>query len=144
MTDATVLAQKLAHLRHQVERARQKRPAELERFVESEDAQALVALAVLVAVQEATDIAFHIVGTEGWGVPASYAEGFDLLAEHGVIDRALAQQMASTVKVRNLMAHGYASLQPERLWHDLPSGLQALDQYAAAVARFFTEPDPGR
>jgi hypothetical protein len=38
----------------------------------------------------------------------------------------------------------YASRQPERLWHDLPSGLQALEQYAAAVARFFTEPDTGR
>lgn len=99
MTDVTLLAHKLADLRHQIDRAREKRPAELETFVTSEDVQALVALAVFVAVQEATDIAFHIIGTEAWGVPASYAEAFNLLAEHGVIDHLLAQRMASTVKV---------------------------------------------
>jgi uncharacterized protein YutE (UPF0331/DUF86 family) len=70
-------------------------------------------------------------------VSPSYAESFTLLAERGVLDRALSQRMASTVKVRNIIAHGYASLQPERLWRDLPAGLQALEEYATAVARYF-------
>ncbi len=131
-----MLARKLADLSHQVERARAKRPADITAFLDDEDTQALVALAIFVAIQAATDLAFHIVAANSWGVPASFAEGFKLLADHRVIDGALARQMASTVKVRNLIAHGYATLDPERLWNDLPAGLDALERYAAAIARF--------
>jgi uncharacterized protein YutE (UPF0331/DUF86 family) len=136
MTDAALLARKLAHLRHQIERARHKRPDDVDAFASDEDTQALVAMATFVAIQEAADLAFHIVGSKGWGVPASYADAFKILSSHGVIDHALSQQMTSTVKVRNLIAHGYASLDPERLWADLPDGLEALERYSVAIARF--------
>jgi uncharacterized protein YutE (UPF0331/DUF86 family) len=43
-----------------------------------------LALSVLIAVQEAIDNAFHIATDEGWRVPASYAEGFDVLAKDGL------------------------------------------------------------
>jgi uncharacterized protein YutE (UPF0331/DUF86 family) len=133
--DAALVARKLAQLRHQLDRARDKRPADAASFLNDEDAQSLVALAIFVAIQEAIDLAFYIIAAKGWGAPASYAETFSLLADRGVIDRALAQELSATVKVRNLVAHGYASIEPERLWNDLPAGLDALDRYAADVAK---------
>ena len=95
-----------------------------------------LAMSLLVAVQEAVDICFHIVSDEGWGVPASYAEGFGALAEHGVVESGLAKQLAQMAALRNRLVHGYASVDLERLWQELPGGLDALARYTQAVARF--------
>ena len=92
-------------------------------------------MSFVVAMQEAIDIAFHMVTDEGWGVPGSYADAFPVLAEHDVIDRPLAESLARMVSLRNRIAHGYASVDVDRLWTELPAGLEALDAYAGAIAR---------
>jgi uncharacterized protein YutE (UPF0331/DUF86 family) len=53
---------------------------------------------------------------------------------HGVIDTALARRLAAMAALRNRLAHGYASVDVERIWSELPEGLAALDGFAAAVA----------
>lgn len=98
--------------------------------------QDAIALSLLVAVQEAVDIALHISSDEGWGIPASYRESFDFLAKHGVIDAPLATAMASSAALRNRIAHGYGTVDLERLWADLPAGIAAFDAFAAAIARY--------
>ena len=100
------------------------------------DIQDALALSLLVAIQEAVDIAFHIAADEGWGVPSSYGEGFEILSRHGVIDAGLARELAAASALRNRIARGYASVDVERLWAEIPTGVSALDRYAAAIARF--------
>jgi uncharacterized protein YutE (UPF0331/DUF86 family) len=93
-------------------------------------------MSLLVAIQEAMDIAVHITSDEGWGIPSSYAEGFEILARHRVIDTALAEALARTVAVRNRIAPGNGTVDVDRIWTELPAGLEALDQYASTIARF--------
>jgi uncharacterized protein YutE (UPF0331/DUF86 family) len=100
------------------------------------DRQDALAMSLFVAIQEATDIAFHIASDEGWGIPASYAESFEILARHGVIGVELADALARAVTVRNRIAHGYGTVDLDRIWAELPAGLDALDRYATAIARF--------
>lgn len=87
-------------------------------------------------MQEAVDIALHISSDEGWGIPAPYRESFDLLAKHGVIDATLATAMANSAALRNRIAHGYGTVDLERLWVELPAGIAAFDAFAAAIARY--------
>jgi len=132
MTDAELVVRKLAMMREHVSRARRRRPASVDALRVDVDVQDMLALGILVAVQEAIDIAFHIVADEGWGAPASYAESFELLAQRGVIDRALADALTRGVGLRNRLAHAYATLDVGRLWQELPDGLAALDRFAEA------------
>ena len=97
-------------------------------------------MSLLVAIQGALDIALHMASDEGWGVPASYAEGFALLAGHGVIDAGLAATLANMATLRNRLAHGYASVDMERIWTELPAGLAALDAFSSAIARRLDPP----
>ena len=136
MTDSELVIQKLAVLRDHLARSRRRRPVEVDRLRDDVDLQDSLSLSVLVAIQEAIDIAFHIVSDEGWGAPASYAESFDLLQRHGVIDAALARVLSGAVGLRNRVAHAYATLDIERLWAELPAGLDALERYAQAIATF--------
>jgi uncharacterized protein YutE (UPF0331/DUF86 family)/predicted nucleotidyltransferase len=136
VTDTAVVVQKLTSLNEHLMRARRRRPATAAALRADVGLQDALALSVLVAIEEAVDLAFHTVADEGWGVPSSYAEGFEMLSRHGVIDAALAQDMVAASGLRNRIAHGYASLDVDRLWREMPAGLAALERYARAIARF--------
>jgi uncharacterized protein YutE (UPF0331/DUF86 family) len=135
LTDRLVVLKKLAMLREHAARVRRRRPATREAFESDVDIQDALALSFLVATQEANDIALHLAADEGWGLPSSYAEAFDLLARNHVLTPEHARELAAVASVRNRIAHGYASVDPGRLWAELPVGLDALDRYVEAIAR---------
>ena len=118
-----------------------RRAATLPEFRGDIDHQDALALSLLVALQEAADIALHIASDEGWGVATSYASSFDLLARRGVIDEDLAARLVGVAALRNRVAHGYAAVDVERIWREVPDGVATLRAYAGAIARFI-EPRP--
>jgi uncharacterized protein YutE (UPF0331/DUF86 family) len=136
VTDAQLVLRKLSVLRDHLRRARRRRPDAIEALRDDDDRQDALAMSILVIVQEAVDIAFHIVTDDGVGVPASNAEAFELLAKHGVIEGALAGRLAQAAGLRNRLAHGYASVDVERLWSELPAGLDAIERFTVDVAAF--------
>ena len=64
----------------------------------------------ILALQECIDLAAHWVADAGWGVPDDAGSTFDVLADRGVIDRAIADRLREGVGLRNRIAHGYALL----------------------------------
>ncbi len=135
MTDPGIVLRKLTSLREHVGRLRRRRSGDLDSFRIDVDRQDALSMSLLVAIQDALDIALHIASDEGWGVPASYGEAFTLLADHGAIEQTLAAELAAMAALRNRLAHGYASVAAERVWNELPAGLASLDAFAAAMAR---------
>jgi uncharacterized protein YutE (UPF0331/DUF86 family) len=136
MTDAKLVLHKLQRLREYLSLARRRRPDTADELARDVDRRDALALAVLVAVQEAIDVAYHVASDEGWGLPDSHSSALALLADHGVVPRELAIELSAVARVRNRIAHGYASVDHARLWSELPRGLDALEEYAAAVARW--------
>jgi uncharacterized protein YutE (UPF0331/DUF86 family) len=134
VSDVALVLFKLARLREYAALARRRRPATAEELVTDVDRRDALALALLVAVSEAVDVAMHVCTDEGWGVPDSQRAAFEMLASHSVIPGELARTLAGVAQVRNRIAHGYASMDHERLWSELPGGLDALDVFVAAVA----------
>jgi uncharacterized protein YutE (UPF0331/DUF86 family) len=62
-----------------------------------------------------------------------------MLAQHAVIDQTLATSLGSAARLRNRIAHGYATLDVERLWNELPQGLAAFGQFESAIARWLSQ-----
>ena len=136
MTDPALVLAKLTTLREHTRRMEQRRASALEVFRTDVDRQDALALSLMVALQEASDVALHIASDEGWGVASSYAESFELIATHGVIEADLARRMADIASLRNRIAHGYGSVDVERIWREAPAGVTAMKAYAAAIAAF--------
>ncbi len=136
MTDPSLIARKVALLVEHVARLRRRRPEEVESLRADVDRLDAIALSVLVVVQEAVDISFHIASDEGWGIAATYREGFETLARHGVISAELAGRLAGSVRLRNRIAHGYGSVDVDTLWAELPTGIEAFESFAVAVSAF--------
>lgn len=139
MTDPSIVIRKLAALRESVDLIRAWRPADAATMLDDRKLRDAIALNVLVAVQESVDIAFHVCTDEGWGTPASYRQAFELLADHQAIDRPLAEALVSAAGLRNRIAHGYATLDAERLWQEIPFGIAAFDAFAFGIKRFLGE-----
>jgi uncharacterized protein YutE (UPF0331/DUF86 family) len=134
MTDNSLVLAKLSILGEQLARMERRRAIDLDTFRKDSDRQDAPAMSLLVALQEAADIALHIASDEGWGVAPSYAESFQRLAQHGLIDASLASSLSNVASLRNRVAHGYATLDFEPLWRETPAGIDALRKYAARIA----------
>jgi uncharacterized protein YutE (UPF0331/DUF86 family) len=135
MTDDTVILRKLTSLRDHVERLKRRRPADPKELAHNLDLQDAIGLSLLVAIQEAVDIALHLSADHGWGIPASYAQSFETLARHSVIDEPLASRMSAMAALRNRIAHGYATADTARIHAELPEGIAALESFAIAIAK---------
>lgn len=134
MTDAGLVLDKLRRLRDGVVLVRERRPSAPEVLATDGILRDAIAMALLVTVQEAIDIAYHVAADEGWGVPNSHAEALDLLASHRVLSAELARRVTAVVQVRNRLAHGYATVDHDRLWREIPGGLADLEAFAQSVA----------
>jgi len=136
LTNAPLVARKLAVLADHLGRLTARRPTEFFRYQADTLLQDAVALSILVVVQEAMDISLHIASDEGWEVATTFRDAFDVLAKHSVITSELAARLGATAQLRNRIAHGYATVDAERVWTELPSGIETFEAFSAAVAAF--------
>jgi len=135
VVDAAVFAAKAAAIRDALERIRGVLPASVEELEENRTAREVVILNLFVAIQDALALATHWLSDGGWVVPHTYSEVFRALAEHDVIDAALAGRLAAASGLRNLIAHQYGSLDMTRLHAAATQSLDDLAEFAAALAR---------
>jgi hypothetical protein len=72
MTDTTLVPAKLTTLGEHVDRMERRRSSTMEAFLADVDRQDALALSLMVALQEAADIALHIAADEGGGLRARF------------------------------------------------------------------------
>jgi uncharacterized protein YutE (UPF0331/DUF86 family) len=140
MTDWALVTKKLGPLREHALRLRQRRRPTLAEFAANRDLQDAAGMSFIAGLQEAIDIALHVAARRALGQPGAYAEAFDLLGRNSILDPGLARRLGDLVRVRNRIVHGYASLDFERFWRELPAGIDALDEFAASIARWLGPP----
>ncbi|MBI3182180.1 MAG: DUF86 domain-containing protein [Myxococcales bacterium] len=66
--------------------------------------------ALELAAQSCIDLAMVIIAQRGLGVPQTYREAFLALARAGVVDSALADELAKWAGFRNALVHIYTAL----------------------------------
>ena len=131
MTDADLVAKKLALIETYVrELTTLADPSRIEGDIREER---FVEHTVQIAVQAALDVASHVVSDERWGEPRTNQELFELFARHGWIDPELAQSLRAAVGFRNILVHGYASVDKAVVRDVLENHLGDLLGFVSAV-----------
>ena len=97
-------------------------------------ARDLAAFYLFLAIQEAIDLAAHWLADAGWTPPDDVGSTFDVLVAHDAIVRDLGDGMRAIVRVRNRIAHGYASVDHDRIHSEAASGIETLRRFLVAVA----------
>lgn len=135
MVQIEIVRDKIRRLRETVAGLRSALPADIARFSDR-DVLDLVSFRVYLSVQEAIDLASHLIADEGWGPVPSLREHFVVLAMRGVLEPEIANTLAASVKIRNLIGHAYAAVDPAKLHEAGSELLGVLDRFCASVLEF--------
>jgi uncharacterized protein YutE (UPF0331/DUF86 family) len=108
--DRCVIDEKLEALRQCALRLERKRPVSADALAADQDAQDILALNLIHAVQLCVDIATHIISDADAELPATMGESFDALVRLKVVDAALAARMKKSVGFRNIAVHSYRAV----------------------------------
>jgi uncharacterized protein YutE (UPF0331/DUF86 family) len=144
--DRDLLAAKLAELSARAQRAASHCPASADRLASDRDALDLVSFNLMLAVQSALYVASHLIADEGWEPATTLAESFQPLAANRVISDDVRKSMGLAAGLRNFVAHGYAQVDPSRVFLAATVGTRDLERFAAEVAAWATgrtTPSPG-
>lgn len=137
MVDRELALEKIANLRRCEARIRPYLAASSGGFARDLAAQDIVFLNLQRAIQATIDLGAHILADQDWGAAPSQAGVFESLAQHGVMPVALAGRLKRLVKLRNVLVHEYAKVDPRKAFLGLGGFLRDLDRFARAVVTRF-------
>jgi len=78
-----------------------------ESFLNDRDAQDIASYRLLVAIEAALNLCYHITAKRLKKVPEDYAECFTILSEADIIPMQLSERLQKTARFRNLLVHMY-------------------------------------
>jgi len=131
--DRAVLAERVLAVERHLDRVADRLPASRDDFQPSTDASDAVVLHLWQATQIVIDLAMGACLTLRLGTPRSYADAFRRLENGGIIDTVLADRLVRAAGFRNLVAHGYESLDMARVHEAATSGPADLRQFLACL-----------
>jgi len=134
VVDTSLVAAKLRELAERIARVRTHCPPTAADLAADQDALELVSFNLMLAVQACVDLASHLISDEDWPPAGTYAEAFQRLHEHDVLSRETADALGRAAGLRNVVAHGYADVDPELIHRAAASGLADLERFASEVS----------
>jgi uncharacterized protein YutE (UPF0331/DUF86 family) len=93
----------------------------------------------MLAVQSCSDIASHIIADEGWPAAQNLAGSFNRLRDEGVIAAKTAASLCRAVGLRNVVAHGYAGVNPTMVHAAARTGVSDLEAFAQEVTQWLAQ-----
>lgn len=107
----------------------------LKDFLSNEDTLDLTCYRLLVAIEAALALCYHISAKRLRKVPEEYAECFKVLAEAGVVRDELSVRLQKMARFRNVLVHMYWKIDYHQVYEILQHNLDDLREFCAAVTR---------
>jgi uncharacterized protein YutE (UPF0331/DUF86 family) len=137
MVNSSLVLKKIAHVRHNLSRVKEKSKISLEALENDLDTQDIILHNLQLTIQGCIDIGAHIIADEGWGVAGSVNETFYTLNDKGVLSLALREKMVSMVGFRNIIVHEYEEISLEIVHNITQKHLSDIDEFLLTVVRHF-------
>jgi uncharacterized protein YutE (UPF0331/DUF86 family) len=129
------LLDRLAAARHDLGRLRAMERREVRTDVDRLNS---VKYLFILAAEVCIDVGNHVIASESLRAPESFSDIFAVLSEAEWIDDGLANRLAEMARFRNLLVHGYAQVDDDRVVEILHTNLGDLEDFAAAIGHATT------
>ena len=136
MVDKSTITAKMANIKKNLDRLKEKRGLTNEEFCANQDVQDIVLLNLQAAIQGCIDIASHIISDNDWGMPGSLAGLFDILAEKKVISQEQKKIMRQMAGFRNLIVHEYAELDMDKIYSVFTTRLSDFNNFLKEISTY--------
>ncbi|MCK4766644.1 MAG: DUF86 domain-containing protein [Candidatus Aminicenantes bacterium] len=105
-----------------------------EEFIVNRDLQDIASYRLLVAIEAALNLCFHVSAKKLKKAPGEYAECFGLLGDAGIIPGELAGELKKMARFRNMLVHRYWKIDYEILFEILHVNLDDLRCFTGIIA----------
>lgn len=89
-----------------------------------------------VAIEAVIDIGCHIISALKLKTPGTYAEIAEILGSKQIISTETQEKISKMIRFRNLLVHGYAKVDPERLADLLERRLDDFDLFKQEITEW--------
>ena len=104
-----------------------------EEFLKNKDLQDIASYRLLVAIEAALNLCYHVSAKKLKKVPGEYAECFDILKEEKIIPQELSIKLKKMARFRNMLVHMYWKIDYEIIFDILQENLDQLRQFSRAI-----------
>lgn len=140
MVDKSIIGRKLSLIEEHLRRIKGLPALTIEGFKKDTTVQDILLFNLTQAIQNCVDIATHIISDEGWGVPGTQREIFDILKDKGVITEELGEKLIAMVGFRNRVIHEYEKLNLDIVYDIWQNRIQDIEKFCLAVVDRFGKP----
>ncbi len=124
-----------AEIEDSVDRLERFRARPREAFLADQDGLDIACYRLLVAIEAALALCYHISAKHLRKVPEGYAECFGVLQEAGMLPADLTARLQRMARFRNLLIHVYWKIDHGQVYDAIQHNLGDLRAFAAAAAR---------
>jgi uncharacterized protein YutE (UPF0331/DUF86 family) len=104
-----------------------------EDFLKDRDLQDIACYRLLVAIEAALGLCYHVSAKQLKRVPEEYAECFAILSDAQIIPKDLSENLQRMARFRNLLVHMYWKLEIDTLLELIRNHLQDLRRFSEAI-----------
>ena len=132
--DADVVRGRCAEIAQSLTRLRQLATMDRASFLGNPDAQDIACYRLLVAIEAALALCYHVSARRLRTAPEDYAGCFVALERAGVIGSELSTRLQRMARFRNLLVHVYWTIDYSRVYDTLHGDLNDLEEFSRIVA----------
>lgn len=120
-------------IRRSLDRLEQLKSAPRDVFLADQDTLDLASYRLLIAIEAALQICFHVSAQRLHRVPEEYAGCFAMLAEAGILETELSRNLQQMARFRNVLVHMYWEIDYNRVYDILREHLDDLRRFVQAI-----------
>ena len=113
MVDTILILRKLADLESYMDQLSEFRSVSIRDYGADWKIQRIVERTLHLMIELCIDVCGHIISDKKLRIPDSYADGFRILHENGIVSDALVSPLVKMAKFRNIIVHQYEKVDPE-------------------------------
>ncbi|UCH94619.1 MAG: DUF86 domain-containing protein [Candidatus Aminicenantes bacterium] len=139
--NAALIKKRCEEIADSLKRLEKIKAADKDRFLKDRDLQDIASYRLLIAIEAALSLCYHVSAKELQKVPGEYAECFLILAEAKIIPRDLSEELKKMTRFRNMLVHMYWKIDYEIVFDILQENLDNLRQFSEAIAALLKTED---
>lgn len=132
--DADVVRGRCQEIAQSLERLERIGAAGRQDFLQNADAKDIACYRLLLAIEAALALCYHVSARRLRIVPEDYAGCFERLHDDGIISAELSTRLQRMARLRNLLVHVYWTVDYGRVFDALEHDLDDLRRFSEAVA----------
>ena len=132
--DADVIRSRCGEIEESIARLEQLAALSREQFLADRDSQDIACYRLLVGIEAAIALCYHVTTRRLRKAPEDYAACFVTLCDAGLIAQDLSDRLQRMARFRNLLVHIYWKLDYNRVYDIMQTDLGDLRGFSAAMA----------